>query len=103
MNKVLDITQEIKDSLPKFVSCQDYDFAVALGIIAGKRDFLNYDAGLEDRIPTVGKEFMRSLVRYLYENVHYKTCELMNKANLAMTVLYNNLNQPQSSDEEKAH
>lgn len=84
LNKVLDITQEIKDSLPKFVNCQDYDFAVALGIIAGKRDYLNYDAWLKERIQQVGKEFLRSLVRYLYENVYRALNEQINKASLTM-------------------
>jgi len=40
---VLDITQEIKDSLIEIVYCDDYDFAVNLGILAAKRDFLHYD------------------------------------------------------------
>lgn len=103
LNKVLDITQEIKDSLPKFVNCQDYDFAVALGIIAGKRDYLNYDAWLKERIQQVGKEFLRSLVRYLYENVYRALNEQINKASLTMQVIFNNPNQPQNSEEERAH
>jgi hypothetical protein len=63
-NKVLDITQDIKDSLKKFVNCQDYDFAVNLGIIAAKRDYLNYDSWLRERITTAGNTFLRSLCRY---------------------------------------
>ena len=50
LNKVLDITQDIKDSLIQFVNFPYYDFAVSLGIIAGKRDYLNYDAWLRERI-----------------------------------------------------
>jgi len=42
---------------------------VTLGIIAGKRDFLNYDAWLRERIATAGNLFLRSLSRYLYDNV----------------------------------
>lgn len=43
LSRVLDITQEIKDSLIEIVYCDDYDFAVNLGILAAKRDFLHYD------------------------------------------------------------
>jgi hypothetical protein len=32
------------------VNCDDYYFAVNLGILAGKRDFLHYDQWLVDRI-----------------------------------------------------
>ena len=46
LSRVLDITQEIKDSLITIVYCEDYDFAVNLGILAGKRDFLHYDVWL---------------------------------------------------------
>ena len=82
LNKILDITQEIKDSMTKFVNCQDYDFAVALGIIAGKRDFLNYNEWLRERIQTVGTNFVKALIRYLFENVQKVINEQMTKANL---------------------
>jgi hypothetical protein len=43
LSRVLDITQEVRDSLLAIVYCEDYNFAVNLGILAGKRDFLHYD------------------------------------------------------------
>ncbi len=43
LSRVLDITQEIKDSLLPIVNCTDYEFSVGLGILAGKRDFLHFD------------------------------------------------------------
>lgn len=67
LNKVLDITQDIKDSLIQFVNFPHYDFAVSLGIIAGKRDYLNYDAWLRERISSQG--FIKSLVKYFYQHV----------------------------------
>ena len=103
LNKVLDITQDIKDSLPKFVNCQDFDFAVALGIIAGKRDFLNYDAWMRERIQTVGNQFLRSLVRYLYENVFRPTNEQFIKSNINLQILAATSGQPQNQEEEKAN
>jgi sulfur transfer complex TusBCD TusB component (DsrH family) len=50
LSRVLDITQEIKESLIKIVYCNDFDFAVSLGVLAGKRDFLHYDVWLKERI-----------------------------------------------------
>ena len=82
LNRVLDIANEIKESMTKFVNCQDYDFAVALGIIAGKRDYLNYNEWLRERIQSVGTNFVKALVRYLYENVVKVINEQMMKANL---------------------
>lgn len=67
LNKVIEITQEIKDSLIKFINCADYDFAIGLGILAGKRDFLNYDAWLRER--TTRNGFMKSLIKHLYMHV----------------------------------
>lgn len=69
LSRVLDITQEIKDSLIKIVYCQDYDFAVNLGILAGKRDFLHYDVWLKERIKGVGSPFIKALIRYINEQV----------------------------------
>ena len=50
--QVLDITQEIKDSLLPIVNSNDFEFSVALGILAGKRDFLHFDQWINDRIKT---------------------------------------------------
>jgi CCR4-NOT transcription complex subunit 1 len=50
LSRVLDITQEVKESLLPIVDCDDYYFAVNLGILAGKRDFLHYDVWLQGRI-----------------------------------------------------
>jgi hypothetical protein len=50
LSRVLDITQEIKDSLIKIVYSNDFHFAVNLGVLAGKRDFLHYDVWLKERI-----------------------------------------------------
>jgi len=67
LSRVLDLTQEIKDSLIEIVYCEDYDFAVNLGILAGKRDFLHYDQWLKERIRGVGTPFIKSLVHYVNE------------------------------------
>lgn len=69
LSRVLDITQEIKDSLIAIVYCDDYDFAVNLGILAGKRDFLHYDVWLQKRIQGVGSPFIKALIKYMKEQI----------------------------------
>jgi CCR4-NOT transcription complex subunit 1 len=69
LSKVLDITQEIRDSLIPIVSCNDYSFGVHLGILAGKRDFLNYDVWLKGRIKDIGSPFILPLLKYILDNI----------------------------------
>jgi hypothetical protein len=69
LSRVLDITQEIKDSLIKIVYCNDYDFAVKLCVLAGKREFFHYDVWLKERIKGVGAPFVKALVKYLNEEI----------------------------------
>jgi hypothetical protein len=51
------------------VNCDDYYFAVNLGILAGKRDFLHYDVWLAGRIADVGTPFIKALIKYLKEHI----------------------------------
>jgi CCR4-NOT transcription complex subunit 1 len=67
LSKVLDITQEIKDSLVPIVKCEDYNFSISLGILAGKRDFLHYDMWLQEQIRDVGTPFVKAIIRHLKE------------------------------------
>ena len=69
LSRVLDITQEIKDSLIKIVYCSDFDFAVNLGILAGKREFLHYDVWLKERIKKVGTPFVKAFIKYINEQL----------------------------------
>jgi hypothetical protein len=69
LSRVLDITQDIKDSLIKIVYCQDYEFAVNLGILAGKREFLHYDVWLKERIKKVGTPFVKAFISYINEQI----------------------------------
>jgi len=52
LSRVLDICQEIKNSLLPIVNSCDYDFSVGLGILADKRDFLHFDQWICERIKT---------------------------------------------------
>lgn len=69
LSRVLDITQEIKASLIKIVYSQDFTFAVNLGILAGKRDFLHYEVWIKSRIKDVGSPFINALIKYINENI----------------------------------
>lgn len=69
LSRVLDITQEVKESLMPIVDCEDYYFAVNLAILAGKRDFLHYDVWLQRRIAEVGSPFIKALLKYVREHI----------------------------------
>ena len=69
LSRVLDITQEVKESLLAIVYCRDYNFAVNLGILAGKRDFLHYDVWIQRQIKEVGTPFIDAVIKYLTEHI----------------------------------
>lgn len=71
MNRILDITQEVKQSLIPIVYCEDYAFAVSLGILAGKRDFLHYEMWLKSRIKDIGSAFIEALLKWIEDNITY--------------------------------
>ena len=77
LSRVLDITQDIKDSLIKIVYCNDFDFAVNLGILAGKREFLHYDVWLKERIKKVGTPFVQAFIKYINEQIIIPCKEFM--------------------------
>jgi hypothetical protein len=69
LSRVLDITQEVRESLMPIVDCEDYYFAVNFAILAGKRDFLHYDVWLSRRISEVGTPFIKALLKYVKEHI----------------------------------
>ena len=73
LSRVLDISQEIKDSLLRIVNCEDYSFSVGLGILAAKRDFLHLDQWMAKRIKTIGDPFITATFKYLEEHI-FKYC-----------------------------
>ncbi len=70
---------------------------MSLGVVAGKRDFLNYDAWLRERILNVGSIFLRSLVHYFFSNLFRPIQEQLIKANIGGQALPNQ----NTGDEEK--
>lgn len=69
LSRVLDISQEIKDSLLPIVNCRDYSFSVSLGILAAKRDFLHLDQWIAKRIRAIGNPFITAIFKYLDEHI----------------------------------
>ena len=69
LSRILDITQKLKESLLLLVNCSDYKFAVNLAILAVKRDFLHIENWLNERIKTVGDDFVLALIDYIKENL----------------------------------
>lgn len=69
----------MKDSLLAIVYCDNYNFAVNLGILAGKRDFLHYDVWIQSRIKDVGSPFIDSLIKYIYEHIIYPVGDFIKK------------------------
>ena len=61
------------------MNCEDYYFAVNLGILAGKRDFLHYDVWLQGRIQEVGTPFIKALVKYIKEHIIMPILEFQKK------------------------
>ena len=69
LSRVLDISQEIKDSLLPIVNCRDYSFSVSLGILAAKRDFLHLDQWIAKRNRAIGNPFISAIFKYLEEHI----------------------------------
>ena len=69
LSRVLDITQEIKDSLMPIANCNEYAFSVSLGLLASKREFLHFEHWITDRIKSVGNNFITAILKYLEEHI----------------------------------
>jgi CCR4-NOT transcription complex subunit 1 len=47
----------------------DYDFAVPLAILAGKREFLHFEPWITDRIKNIGNPFLKSILGYIEDHL----------------------------------
>lgn len=69
LSRVLDITQEIKDSLIPIANCNEYSFSVSLGFLASKREFLHFENWITQRVKSVGDPFISAVLKYLEDNI----------------------------------
>jgi len=60
-------------------NCNDYGFSVALGILAGKREFLHFDQWLNERVRTVGDPFVNALLAYVEDNLINPVLEIVSR------------------------
>ena len=59
--------------------CEDYSFAVNLGILAGKRDFLHYDNWIQSRIKDIGSPFINALIKYIQDHIIIPASDFVKK------------------------
>ncbi|EGR28755.1 transcriptional protein, putative [Ichthyophthirius multifiliis] len=97
ISRILDISQQIKDSLISLTNCKDYYFSVSLGILAGKREFLHFDQWINERIKNVGNPFVEALLTYIDDNLLSQINQINSK-----TYFINNLQELYESALEKA-
>ena len=69
LSHLLDLTQEIRDSLLKLVSCENHSFTVHFGLLAIKRDFLHLEHWIKERIQNGKEAFVRTLLEYFQKNI----------------------------------
>ena len=65
----MDITQNIRESLIPLTYWNDYGFAVALGILAGKREFLHFEQWVKERLKSIGAPFLNAILQYVEDNL----------------------------------
>lgn len=47
----------------------DYEFAVPLAILAGKREFLHFEPWITDRIKNAGNPFLKAILAYIEDHL----------------------------------
>lgn len=66
LSRVLDISQSIKNSLLEIITTtKDYNFALQLGMLGAKRDFLHFENWIVMLIKQEGDPFVRCLFKYI--------------------------------------
>lgn len=70
LSRILDIAQSIKNALLDIITTtKDYEFALQLGMLGAKRDFLHFEHWITMLIRNDGDPFVRSLLRYIDKNL----------------------------------
>ena len=99
LSRVLDIAQVIKESLIPLTNWNDYQFAVPLAILAGKRQFLHFEPWITDRIKNAGNPFLKATLgyiedhllvpirKYIEANQHFNYEVMLEKAQLSKELL----------------
>ena len=73
LSRVLDISRAMKNSLLDMVIySKDIDFAIHLGLIGSKRDFLQFDTIIKIMIQTHGNLFVKRFLNYIDRNIIFQ-------------------------------
>lgn len=70
---ILDIIQELKPDLRSILENDDYKFAINIAVVAAKRDLINLEEWLTNRIKSVGNHFVSALLKHLINHL-FKPC-----------------------------
>ena len=93
LNKILDNSLKIKDSLSYFLNSKYYDFSINLAFLASKKELINLDQWIKERIRKGGEFFLESFLHHLQINLIEKgkdntiKKEVIEKANLSLESL----------------
>ncbi|KAJ1569392.1 hypothetical protein HK405_005645 [Cladochytrium tenue] len=68
LSRILDVAQEMK-ALSQILETKSYPFAIDLAALASRRDYLNLEKWLQDRIRLDGNVFIRATLEFLREKV----------------------------------
>ncbi len=94
LNKILETSQKLKDSLSYLVNSKYYDFSINLAFLASKKELLNLEQWTKERIRKGGEDFLESLLNHLQINLIEKGKDntikkelIIEKANLSFETL----------------
>jgi hypothetical protein len=65
MASVLEMTQHFKESLRSFLYCDNFKFAITLGVLAGRKEYLFFEKWLKDRLSDHPREFLLAMLTYI--------------------------------------
>ncbi|KAJ3129357.1 CCR4-NOT transcription complex subunit 1, partial [Irineochytrium annulatum] len=68
LSRILDIAQDMK-ALSQILEAKPYAFSIDLAALASRRDYLNLELWLQERIRADGNTFMRSCLDFLTDRV----------------------------------
>ena len=63
LNKILETSQKLKDSLSYLVNSKYYDFSINLAFLASKKELLNLEQWTKERIRKEGKDFLENFIK----------------------------------------
>lgn len=69
LSGILDLTQEIKDSLMLTLRNSDHYFSLSLGILAAKKGLLNLEDWIDRKLKEIGDPFVKAILKYFEDNL----------------------------------